>query len=208
MKVIDKRGKEEKQIETAITNKVVERDETLIEVHPDWRITNELQIMKEDHERWSNGTPGGKERFLQAAIANRDTLDALEIQDYDRENAKHIASQERLICKVDKETIDTLTAEARTLHLDLDGYMRALTYSYAKMLRAKRVQQEKVAEEMRIANTPLNVLLPLPKRLQAALFVKYPLTEDQERSLSDYPYMVQGYIKERLLQLVEETMGE
>lgn len=208
MKVIDKRGKEEKRIETTITEEVVNRDETLIEVRPDWRISNELRILKEDHERWSNGTPGGRERFLQAAIAGRDTLDALEIQDYDSVNANHIAGQERLICRVDEETLEALSDEAREFSINLDAYMRALTYSYAKMLRAKRAQQEKASEEMRIANTPLNVLLPLTKRLQAALFVKYPLTEDQERSLSDYPFMVQGYIKERLLQLVEETMGE
>lgn len=207
MKLIDKRRKRQEATDYNVpVEKIDKKDGTLIEVWPDWIISGELRIMTEDHERWSNGTPGGREAFLKAVIKNRNTLDSVEVLDYDYPNAKHLAGLNKLVHKVDQETFDTLRAEARALQIDLDTYMRALTYSYAKMLRAKRAQQEKAAEEMRIANTPLNVLLPLPKQLQAALFVKYPLTEDQERSLSDYPFMMQGFIKERLLKLLEETL--
>ena len=138
-------------------------------------------------------------------IENRNTLDALEMQGYDRANADHIAGQERLICRVDVETLEALSNGASSIHVDLDTYMRALTYSYAKMLRDKKAQQDKAAEERRSANMPLNITLPLPKHLQALLFDKDPLIEDQEHSMTEYPKLKQGYIKGRLFQLIEES---
>lgn len=209
MKIIDKRGTKQEETEyNEPIKKVEKKDETIIEVLPDWRISGELRIMKEDHERWGNGTPVGRTAFLQAVIENRDTLDAIELLDYDSTNAKHLAGQDKLVHQVDQKTLDTLKAEARALSINLDTYMRALTYSYAKKLRDAKAERDRKAEETRVANTPLHINLPLPKRLQSALFAKYPLTEEQEQSLAEHSFMIQAYIKERLLQLIEDAAAE
>ena len=209
MKTIDNRGTKQEETEyNEPTKKAEKKDETIIEVWPDWRISGELRILTEDHERWSNGTPGGRTAFLQAVIENRDTLDAIELLDYDSTNAKHLSSRDKLVHQVDQETLDTLKAEARALSIDLDTYMRALTYAYAKKLRDAKAERDRKAEETRIANAPLHINLPLPKRLQSALFAKYPLTKEQEQTLAEHSFMVQEYIKERLLQLVEDAAAE
>lgn len=208
MKLIDSRGKVQEKAEPIITDEVAEQDELLIVVHPDWRISNELRIMKEDHARWVNGTPQGRTLFLQTAIKNRNTLDALEIQNYDRANAKARAALDSLTCRVDEETLAALKDEARALHLDLDEYMRALTYSYAKKVRDEKIQRDNEAEAKRIAMTPLCVEVPLLKPVQAALLEKYPLTEEEESNTHIDRSFRYAYLKERLLKLVEETLGE
>ena len=208
MKLIDSRGKVQEKAEPIITDEVAEQDELLIVVHPDWRISNELRIMKEDHARWVNGTPQGRTLFLQTAIKNRNTLDALEIQDYDRANAKARAALDSLTCRVDEETLAILKDEARALRLNLDEYMRALTYSYAKKVRDEKIQRDNEAEAKRIAMTPLNVEVPLLKPVQAALLEKYPLTEEEESNTHIDRSFRYAYLKERLLKLVEETLGE
>lgn len=213
MKTIDNRGTQQEETEyneptKKDEKKLEKKDETIIEVWPDWRISGELRIMKEDHERWSNGTPVGRTAFLQAVIANRDTLDAIELLDYDSTNAKHLSALHKLVHQVDQETLDTLKAEARALSIDLDTYMRALTYSYAKKLRDAKAERDRKAEETRLANVPLHIDLPLPKRLQSALFAKYPLTEEQEQTLSEHSFMIQAYLKERLFQLIEDAAAE
>lgn len=208
MKLTDSRGKVQEKAEPIITNEVAEQDELLILVHPDWRINNQLRIMKEDHARWVNGTPQGRTLFLQTAIKNRNTLDALEIQDYDSANAKARAGLDRLSCRVDEETLATLKDEARALHLDLDQYMRALTYSYAKKVRDEKIQRDNEAEAKRIAMTPLNIEVPLLKPVQAALLEKYPLTEEEESNTHIDGSFRYTYMKERLLKLIEETLGQ
>lgn len=208
MKLIDSRGKVQEKAEPIITDEVAEQDELLIVVHPDWRISNELRIMKEDHARWVNGTPQGRTLFLQTAIKNRNTLDALEIQNYDRANAKARAALDSLTCRVDEETLAILKDEARALRLNLDEYMRALTYSYAKKVRDEKIQRDNEAEAKRIAMTPLNVEVPLLKPVQAALLEKYPLTEEEESNTHIDRSFRYAYLKERLLKLVEETLGE
>ena len=208
MRLIDSRGKVQEKAEPIITNEVAEQDELLIVVHPDWRISNQLRIMKEDHARWVNGTPHGRTLFLQTAIKNRNTLDALEIQDYDSANAKARAGLDRLSCRVDEETLATLKDEARALHLDLDQYMRALTYSYAKKVRDEKIQRDNEAEAKRIAMIPLNIEVPLLKSVQAALLEKYPLTEEEESNAHIDGSFRYTYMKERLLKLIEETLGQ
>ena len=208
MKLIDSRGKVQEKAEPIITDEVAEQDELLIVVHPDWRISNELRIMKEDHARWVNGTPQGRTLFLHTAIKNRNTLDALEIQNYDRANAKARAVIDRLTCRVDEETLAALKDEARALHLDLDEYMRALTYSYAKKVRDEKIQRDNEAEAKRIAMIPLVIEVPLLKPLQAALIERYPFTEDEQIGIALATQMRYSYMKERLLKLVEETLGE
>ena len=208
MKLIDSRGKVQEKAEPIITDEVAEQDELLIVVHPDWRISNELRIMKEDHARWVNGTPQGRTLFLQTAIKNRNTLDALEIQNYDRANAKARAALDSLTCRVDEETLAILKDEARALRLNLDEYMRALTYSYAKKVRDEKIQRDNEAEAKRIAMTPLNVEVPLLKPVQAALLEKYPLTEQEESNVHIDGIFRHVYMKERLMKIIEEALEE
>ena len=82
---------------------------------------------------------------------------------------------------MDEETLAALKEEARAADLGLDGYMRALTYSYAKKLQEEKRRKDKEEEEQRAANTPTHFDIPLLKPVQAALFDKYPLTEEEER---------------------------
>ena len=86
----------------------------MIQVNPDWRMNNQLRIIKED-QHVGLTTASGKREFLQSAIKNRKTLDALEIQDYDSANAKARAGIDRLSCRVDEETLAALKDEARAL---------------------------------------------------------------------------------------------
>lgn len=208
MKLIDSRGKDKQKDEPITREEVAEQDELLIQVYPDWRISNELRIMTEDHARWINGTPQGRTLFLQTAIKNRDTLDALEIQNYDRSNAKARAQLDKLTCRVDQETLAALKDEARSVRLDLDEYMRALTYSYAKKIRDEKKLKEAEAEAKRIANTPLHIDVPLSKPLQAKLLERYPLTEQEKINISFYSPSRCVSLKERLLRIVEETLEE
>lgn len=209
MELIDRRGKQKQEEQPIIINEAVEQDELVIKVYPDSKIYGELRILKEDHSRWINGTPQGRTLFLQTAIKNRNTLDALVIENYDKANAKGIAAQHMLTCTVDEETLVELKDEARAMRLDLDEYMRALTYTYAKKVRDEKIQRDNEAEAKRIAMTPLNIEVPLLKPVQAALLEKYPLTEEEESNMHiDRSYFRYIYLKERLLKLVEETLGE
>lgn len=209
MKVIDKRGKEKTWHEPVVTKKEVEeQDERLIQIYPDWRMGNELRILKEDHGRWINGQPAGRTLFLQTAIKNRNTLDALEIQDYDSANAKARAGLDRLSCRVDEETLATLKDEARALHLDLDQYMRALTYSYAKKVRDEKIRKDIEEETRRVANRLTYFDVPLSKQAQAALLAKYPLTEQEESNVHIDGIFRHVYMKERLMKIIEEALED
>lgn len=208
MELIDRRGKQKQEDQQIIINKVVEQDELVIRVYPDSKIYGELRILKEDHSRWINGTPQGRTLFLQTAIKNRNTLDALVIENYDKANAKGIAAQHMLTCTVDEETLAELRDEARAMRLNLDEYMRALTYTYAKKIRDEKIQRDKEAEAKRSAMIPLVIEVPLLKPLQAALIERYPFTEEEKIGISLATQMKCSYMKERLLKVIEESLGE
>lgn len=208
MELIDRRGKQKQEEQPIIINKAVEQDELVIQVYPDSKICGELRILKEDHSRWINGTPQGRTLFLQTAIKNRNTLDALVIENYNKANAKGIAAQHMLTCTVDEETLAELKDEARAMRLDLDEYMRALTYTYAKKIRDEKIQRDNEAEAKRIAMIPLVIEVPLLKPLQAALIERYPFTEEEKIGISLATQMRYSYMKERLLKVIEESLGE
>ena len=208
MELIDRRGKQKQEEQQIIINKAVEHDELVIQVYPDSKIYGELRILKEDHSRWINGTPQGRTLFLQTAIKNRSTLDAFVIENYDKANAKGIAAQHMLTCTVDEETLAELKDEARSMRLNLDEYMRALTYTYAKKIRDEKIQRDNEAEAKRIAMIPLVIEVPLLKPLQAALIERYPFTEEEKIGISLATQMRYSYMKERLLKVIEESLGE
>ena len=183
-------------------------NETEIQVNPDWRMRTPLMIIKEDQQRWVNDGPSGREQFLNAAIKNRGALDALEIPDYDYKGAMQTAGRDKLVCRVDEETLAELKDEAHAAGLDLDGYVRALTYSYAKKLQEEKRRKDKEDEEQRAANTPTHFDIALSKPLQAALFAKYPLTEQEESNVHIDGIFRHVYMKERLMKIIEEALEE
>lgn len=183
-------------------------NETEIQVNPDWRMRTPLMIIKEDQQRWVNDGPSGREQFLNAAIKNRGALDALEIPDYDYKGAMQTAGRDKLVCRVDEETLAELKDEAHAAGLDLDGYVRALTYSYAKKLLEEKRRKDKEAEERRAANTPTHFDIALSKPLQAALLDKYPLTEQEESNVHIDGIFRHVYMKERLMKIIEEALEE
>ena len=182
--------------------------ETVIQVNPDWRMRTPLAIIKEDQPRWINDGPSGRQKFLESVIKNRGTLETLEVLDYDYKGAIQTAGRDKLICRVDDETLAALKDEARAAGLDLDGYMRALTYTYAKKLQEEKRRKDKEEEERRAANTPTRFDIPLSKPLQAALLVKYPLTEQEESNVQIDGIFRHGYMKERLMKIIEEALEE
>lgn len=184
----------------------MEMNETVIQVNPDWRMRTPLTIIKEDQQRWVNDGPSGREQFLNAAIKNRGALDALEIPDYDYKGAMQTAGRDKLVCRVDEETLAALQDEARANGLDLDGYVRALTYSYAKKLQEEKRRKDKEEEEQRAANTPTHFDIALSKPLQAALLAKYPLTEREESNTHIDGLFRYVYMKERLMKIIEEAL--
>lgn len=207
MKVIDKRGKEKTWNEPVVTKKVEEQDERLIQIYPDWRMGNELRILKEDHERWINDQPAGRTLFLETAIKNRNTLESLYVMDYDHKEMKHIGrSFKALTCRVDDETLAELKSDARAAGLGFDEYMRALTYSYAKKLRDEKISKDIEEEARRVANRPTHFDIPLSKPLQAALLAKYPLTEQEESNTHIDGLLRYVYMKERLMKIIEEAL--
>ena len=186
----------------------MEMNETVIQVNPDWRMRTPLTIIKEDQQRWVNDGPSGREQFLKSAIKNRGTLDALESLYYDYKGAMQTAGRDKLICRVDEETLAALKDEARAAGLDLDGYMRALTYTYAKKLQEEKRRKDKEEEERWAANIPTHFDILLSKPLQAALLAKYPLTEQEESNTHVDGLFRHMYMKERLTKIIEESLGE
>lgn len=184
----------------------MEKNETVIQVNPDWRMRTPLTIIKEDQPRWINDGPSGRQRFLESAIKNRGTLETLEILDYDYKGASQTAGRDKLICRVDDETLAALKDEARATQLDLDGYMRALTYTYAKNLLEEKRRKDKEEEEQRAANTPTHFDIPLSKPLQAALLDKYPLTEQEEENIRVDGVFKYYAMKKRVIEIIEEAL--
>lgn len=211
MKIIDKRGmgpepEQQEQHERVFTKKAKEPDETLIQVNPDWRMRTPLGIIKRDQPRWINDGPSGRKHFLEAVIKNRGELDALEILDYDYRGGQETAWRDKLVCRVDEETLAALKAEARAARLDLDAYMRALTYTYAKKLDKEKALKDREEEAQRAANTPIHFDIPLSKPLQAALLDKYPLTEQEEENIRVDGVFKYYAMKKRVIEIIEETL--
>lgn len=209
MKVIDKRGKEKTWNEPVVTKEVEEQDERLIQIYPDWRMGNELRILKEDHARWINDQPAGRTLFLETAIKNRNTLESLYVMDYDHKEMKHIGrSLKALTCRVDDETLAELKSDARAAGLGFDEYMRALTYSYAKKLRDEKISKDIEEEARRVANTPTHFDIALSKPLQATLLAKYPLTEQEEENIKVDRVFEYYAMKKRVIEIVEAALEE